>query len=212
MVIQDTKPSINGDVARWYSARFACERPRVRSPASPILSFVILDSCILVIAWSFARPKGYLCMGMCLSGNGSIINCEIMMHNGNITSCTTFSRVWYELLVGVYYRPPASQEQGLFVPNIPFESVWRTVHISFKPPDTVDLDFRFFHNVIYTKEKLCKIGKVDSSVCTLCGLETEDLSHMFIECIELDDTKQYVVEIHEGLFSKSDVSYVKTCH
>jgi hypothetical protein len=144
--------------------------------------------------------------------NGSIINCEIMMHNGKITACTTCSRVWYELLVGLYYRPPASHAfwQELFGPNIPFESVWRTVHLSFKPPDTVDLDFRLFHNVIYTKEKLCKIGKVDSSVCTLCSLETEDLSHMFIKCIELDDTKQYVVEILEGLFNKSDVSYINT--
>ena len=31
----------DGDVAQWYSIRFACERPRVRSPASPLNFFSI---------------------------------------------------------------------------------------------------------------------------------------------------------------------------
>ena len=34
-----TRLPLRGDVAQWSSVRFACERPRVRSPASPFMPF-----------------------------------------------------------------------------------------------------------------------------------------------------------------------------
>ena len=38
------------------------------------------------------------------------------------------------------------------------------------------------HNILYTKTKLLKIGKVESSLCSFCSSSPETLEHLFVYC------------------------------
>ena len=67
---------------------------------------------------------------------------------------------------------------------------------SYKTPDIIELDFKIFHNVIFTYEKLFKIGKTDTNKCPICILECEDILHLFIRCNELNNFKDNFVIFH----------------
>ena len=42
--------------------------------------------------------------------------------------------------------------------------------------------FKINHNILYTNEKLYKIGKVESPLCCMCNMQIETLVHLFVEC------------------------------
>ena len=42
--------------------------------------------------------------------------------------------------------------------------------------------FKVIHNILYTNEKLHKIGYSDTSSCTFCKKNTQTLLHLFVEC------------------------------
>lgn len=41
---------------------------------------------------------------------------------------------------------------------------WSTLFESYKPPEIIELDFKLYHNIISTYEKLLKIGKKNQVV------------------------------------------------
>ena len=52
--------------------------------------------------------------------------------------------------------------------TIKLENRWIVLYELHKPPDIVELDFKLFHNTIFTYEKLFKIGKTESNLCPIC--------------------------------------------
>ena len=42
--------------------------------------------------------------------------------------------------------------------------------------------FKINHNILYTNERLYKIGKVESPLCCMCNTQIETLVHFFVEC------------------------------
>jgi len=46
--------------------------------------------------------------------------------------------------------------------------------------------FKINHNILYTNEKLYKIGKVESPLCCMCNMQTETLVHLFVECEKIN--------------------------
>ena len=42
--------------------------------------------------------------------------------------------------------------------------------------------FKINHNIIYTNDKLHKIGYTSSDMCALCNKHTETLTHLFVDC------------------------------
>ncbi|ESO88072.1 hypothetical protein LOTGIDRAFT_175917 [Lottia gigantea] len=44
--------------------------------------------------------------------------------------------------------------------------------------------YKFLNRIIFTNDKLCKIGKESLTLCDLCGSCIESLEHLFISCSE----------------------------
>lgn len=56
-----------------------------------------------------------------------------------------------------------------------------------------------------------KIGKTESNICPICLLEIEDIIHMFIGCLELQDFKNNFVIYHlETLMKDIDIGIYNT--
>ena len=118
---------------------------------------------------------------------------RIVFHSGTV-------KVFYNLLVQKMFQEPVSntywknkfnlRDQGNIVKR------WETMWNSYKTPDIIELDFKIFHNVIFTYEKLFKIGKTDTNKCPICILECEDILHLFIRCNELNNFKDNFVIFH----------------
>lgn len=82
---------------------------------------------------------------------------------------------------------------------------------SYKPPEIIELDFKMYHNAIFTYEKLFKIGKTESNCCPICSLQNEDIIHLFIGCNELHEfINKFVVYHLETLFKDVDVNIFNT--
>ena len=45
-----------------------------------------------------------------------------------------------------------------------------------------EFQFKLLHRRIATNDYLCKIGLKQSDLCTFCGEETENLTHLFLRC------------------------------
>lgn len=114
------------------------------------------------------------------------------------SSCTV--KVFYRLLIQKLFNPPKSNEYWLEKLRTNdtkmLDNRWIVLKESGKPPDVVELDFKVFHNAIFTYEKLYKIGKSDSNRCPLCLSESEDLLHMFVKCKEIQDFKSNFMIYH----------------
>ena len=61
---------------------------------------------------------------------------------------------------------------------IPFRATLYTKLRSFQ--------FKINHNILYTSEKLFRVGIKSSPLCTFCKQYTETLSHLFVECRKIE--------------------------
>ena len=63
--------------------------------------------------------------------------------------------------------------------------------------DTYSRSFQMkvLHNIIYTNEKLYRIGKVESAMCTFCNRYIETLNHLFYDCTFVQQFWKNVNEI-----------------
>ena len=118
--------------------------------------------------------------------------------NFEFSLCTT--KMFYKLLIQKLFQPPVSNEYWKEKLNmeetIKLENRWIVLYELHKPPDIVELDFKLFHNAIFTYEKLFKIGKTESNLCPICLTKCEDILHMFIKCEELQDFRKNFVFYH----------------
>ena len=70
--------------------------------------------------------------------------------------------------------------------SIPFQATIYTKLRSFQ--------FKINHNILYTKEKLHKIGIKSSPLCGFCNQHTETLFHLFVECGKIQNLWEKVKE------------------
>jgi hypothetical protein len=125
----------------------------------------------------------------------------------DLLTCTT--SIFYHGLVNKYSCEPAAYRYwNEHFTDIVWCKVWSAVHLPFKPPDCLDLDYKVCHNGIFTYKKLFQISKVDDDLCPLCKQDEEDLFHMFVDCIELKDFVEHVTRNLESLFRSVQVDYL----
>ena len=122
----------------------------------------------------------------------------------NINLCTT--KQFYSVLRGIVFEQPncISFWENYFDESIDFYPIWKMVHLKWKTPDIIELDFKLVHNRIFTNEKLYKIGIVDSPLCTVCREESEDIFHIFFSCRLLQVFHEFMKRIIEKLFENCD--------
>ncbi len=89
----------------------------------------------------------------------------------------------YALFQKRYYKEPTSCSyfENHF-DSIDWKNVWKVVHITDKSSECIDTDFKIAHNIVYTLERLYKMGKVDSPGCQFCQGEDEDIFHIVLLC------------------------------
>lgn len=141
------------------------------------------------------------------------VTVDLFINNRKYPFVTCSTCVFYNILVARFSREPVShafwqdkfQSDDLF-----FSARWNVVHDNYKIPEQIDLDFRIFHNAIFTNEKLCKIGKIDSNLCTLCMKESENIVHLFLKCDTLQDFLSYITAQVELLLRNCASSFLST--
>lgn len=125
-------------------------------------------------------------------------------------SCTT--KDFYKFLVQKCFIEPDAKRYWLDkfdVSDMIFESILEYVHSYWKSPDCVELDFKIFHNRVFTNEKLKRIGLQDYDHCLLCIREKEDLFHLFLRCEKLKDFHGYIKKLLCELFVKSKIDILQ---
>lgn len=75
----------------------------------------------------------------------------------------------------------------------------KIIHLPPKLPDMIDLDFRIFHNIIYTNKILQKIGYIETAMCNFCKNKVEDIVHLFFKCKRLEKFVAFVLRNVETL-------------
>ena len=127
-------------------------------------------------------------------------NFSLCIENVNYDFSSSTVKIFYNLLIQKVFNPPKSNQywsKKLKTNDTKMlDNRWSVLKESGKPPDIVELDFKIFHNSIFTHEKLFKIGKTDSNKCPLCSKESEDLMHMFVKCTEIQDCKNNFIIYH----------------
>ena len=81
--------------------------------------------------------------------------------------------------------PPTSELFLSKLLNIPCDLIKEYYGIPFNTTIYTKLrsfQFKVIHNILYTNEKLHKIGYSDTALCTFCKKETETLLHLFVQC------------------------------
>ena len=103
---------------------------------------------------------------------------------------------FYDVFLSKFFESPTSEKFWLNkFPFLKFTSVYSAVHIPFLSPDVHCLNYRLAMNGIFTLEKLYKINKTDSPVCNLCGLQSENLIHMFVSCDSVQGLRCLLIEM-----------------
>lgn len=86
--------------------------------------------------------------------------------------------------------------------NIKMDKLAELIQLDVKYPDMKEIDFKIYHNIIYTQEKLFKMRLVDSNRCQFCNKEIEDILHVFISCTRVENFKQFLLYHIENLLQR----------
>ena len=95
------------------------------------------------------------------------------------------TRNFYNKTIEKIRIPPTSECFFSTLLNIPCDTLQEYYGIPFKATIYTKLrsfQFKIIHNILYTNEKLHKIGYSDTSSCTFCKKNTETLLHLFVDC------------------------------
>ena len=93
----------------------------------------------------------------------------------------------YEIFVKRMYVKPKSELKWEYDLNIQNDIAWwencnSILHYLTKDVKLLWFNYRILHRIISTNAYLYKIGIKESDKCSFCGLETENISHLFYEC------------------------------
>lgn len=126
-----------------------------------------------------------------------------------LSQCKT--SIFYRILRENMFQLPTSQImwESKF-DNLEFQKLASLIHCGSKCPDMVELDFKIYHNIVYTYEKLFKIGYVNSSLCPMCRNGIENVYHMFYSCDRLRIFLQHITYHLETLFQNMDNDVVNS--
>lgn len=118
-----------------------------------------------------------------------------------LTQCRT--SVFYQVLIQKKFIFPTSINYWNAVfPNTDTSKLSKFIHSRGKCPDMIDNDFKIFHNIVYTNDKLFKYGLIESSNCIFCQNEVEDILHMFVKCRRLEKFISFILYHIENLMRK----------
>ncbi len=93
------------------------------------------------------------------------------------------SKDFYNLLLHTEYPIGAQKLRTKFNLNVSeISKVIALPYVTTKDNKLRELQFKLIHNILFTKFKLLRIGKVDSSLCAFCSSDIETIDHLFITC------------------------------
>lgn len=123
-----------------------------------------------------------------------------------ISCCSTATLSKY--FIEARFKKPSSIQfwKNLF-PELEM-TFWKIALMNIKPPECKALDYKIFHNGIFTMKKLYNIGKVDSNVCHICQIEEEDIMHLFVNCIELSMFHKEIKCLIELLYRQGNITNI----
>ena len=112
---------------------------------------------------------------------------QLVINNQNVLIGKAQSKSIYRELISGLVTPPTAQ---LLRYNERFDNVcleWEHIYsLSFKVAlDTKLREFQYkvLNRYLVTNTFLKKIGKIDSSACSSCGVNDESLEHIFVTCL-----------------------------
>lgn len=122
---------------------------------------------------------------------------DICIENRNVLCNLSMysSKKLYQCILEMFSEKPTGIVlwKNLFnIEDVDFINVWHHVNMYWKPVNMTELDYKILHNCLFTKVKLQKIGLTDNDLCSVCGIESEDILHMFLNCDELDEFLDYI--------------------
>jgi len=74
--------------------------------------------------------------------------------------------------------------------------MFKNIFYHFKHTESVDLDLKIIHNIVYTKEKLFTVGIINDSCCSLCEESNENILHLLIFCKYNNDLNNLIRCMH----------------
>lgn len=119
--------------------------------------------------------------------------------------------LYYGILLEDNFQIPTSFSYWRKIfPNCIIEQFAELIHINSKTPDMIDVDFKIFHNILYTNEKLHKFGILDSDLCSFCNSGKEDMVHMFLRCERLKDFISFIQYHTENFLRNMPNEFINT--
>ena len=98
-------------------------------------------------------------------------------------------RQWYQLLLerGITHNcedpdtPPVkiASKLELSCPNRDFSNAYRLTRLFGLSPDQKSFLFKLLQGLLPTRERLCRVGKVDSPNCVYCPGQMDNMEHLF---------------------------------
>jgi hypothetical protein len=97
------------------------------------------------------------------------------------------SKDFYYTLINNSWKKPICEKKWEKEFNIEESKYWWKTqnNIIFKATNDMQIrwfQYRIMHRILATNTFLCKIGIVESELCTFCNVHQETLSHLFWEC------------------------------
>lgn len=69
-----------------------------------------------------------------------------------------------------------------FNKELPWKQIWSKIYYNFASRKSNQLSWKIIHNIVYTEEKLQKIGRSRNGLCHFCKIQLETLVHLFYGC------------------------------
>ena len=160
---------------------FQCNQSRVNFSPKDIFDLMSLVDAIPAPWRQSLKINGYL------EKNPFVIQDQIQLVLNNQEVSTTeasFKKVYSEIVSGIATPPTAHSKFNESFSGVCLD--WKKIH---SLPFLVALDtksrefqYKIINRYLVTNTFLKKIGKIDSALCTFCGMLDESLEHLFVTC------------------------------
>ena len=113
-------------------------------------------------------------------------NCGIEFEGKYIRIQQITPKIIYKLSVSSKYSPSTAREYFSRKFQIICPDIWKSMYL-LPTKVTVDTKIRMFqykilNNILYLNRRLYLMKKVESPLCSMCGMEVEALAHIIIHC------------------------------